>query len=415
MAAAQSAFGLVVLILLAWAISEDRRAPAWKTALAGLAILFALAVLFLKLPLFQHLFLWLNQAVVALQAATRTGTAFVFGYLGGGPLPFQESVTGTSFVLAFQALPLILVTSALSALLFYWRILPLIVSAFAFALRRTMGVGGAVGVSTAANIFVGMIEAPVFIRPYLAGLSRSELFVVMTGGMASIAGTVMALYATFLANVVPDAIGHILIASILSAPASILVAKLMVPESGGEARDSARVPPSPDASAMEAITRGTMEGVTLLINVIAMLLVLVALVSLANMVLGLLPDVAGAPLALERILGWIMAPAVWLVGIPWAEAPVAGALMGTKTVLNELIAYLQMKNLPADALSERSRLIMVYALCGFANFGSLGIMLGGLAAMVPERRAEIVGLGMKSIVSGTLTTLVIAAVVGIIT
>ena len=286
--------------------------------------------------------------------------------------------------------------------------------AFAWALQRTMGVGGAVGVSTTANIFVGMIEAPLFIRPYLARLSRSELFVVMTGGMASIAGTVMALYATFLAGVVPDAIGHLLVASILSAPAAIMVAKLMIPEEGGGTGDSSAMPPSPDQSTMDAITRGTVEGIVLLTNVIAMLLVLVALVALANMILGLRPAVGDAPVTLERMLGWIMAPVVWLVGIPWSEAPTAGALMGTKTVLNELLAYLQMKNLPDGALSDRSRLIMVYALCGFANFGSLGIMLGGLSAMVPERRREIVGMGLKSIVSGTLATLITGAIVGIV-
>jgi len=288
------------------------------------------------------------------------------------------------------------------------------VKAFAWALQRTMGVGGAVGVSTTANIFVGMIEAPLFIRPYLARLSRSELFVVMTGGMASIAGTVMALYATFLAGVVPDAIGHLLVASILSAPAAIMVAKLMIPEEGGGTGDSSAMPPSPDQSTMDAITRGTVEGIVLLTNVIAMLLVLVALVALANMILGLRPAVGDAPVTLERMLGWIMAPVVWLVGIPWSEAPTAGALMGTKTVLNELLAYLQMKNLPDGALSDRSRLIMVYALCGFANFGSLGIMLGGLSAMVPERRREIVGMGLKSIVSGTLATLITGAIVGIV-
>ena len=411
---AQSAFGLVVLTAFAWAISENRRAPAWKTALVGLAVQFVLAAIFLKLPLAQSMFLWLNAGVLALQEATRTGTAFVFGYLGGAPLPFQESFPGASFVLAFQALPLILVTSALSALLFHWRILPLIVKAFAWALQRTMGVGGAVGVSTAANIFVGMIEAPLFIRPYLVRLSRSEVFIVMTGGMATIAGTVMALYATFLAGVVPDAIGHLLVASILSAPAAIMVAKLMIPEEGLGTGESSAVPPSPDHSTMDAITRGTVEGVVLLTNVIAMLLVLVALVALANMVLGLLPAVADAPITLERMLGWIMAPVVWLIGIPWSEAPTAGALMGTKTVLNELLAFLQMKNLPEGALSERSRLIMVYALCGFANFGSLGIMLGGLSAMVPERRREIVGMGLKSIVSGTLATLITGAIVGIV-
>ena len=269
--------------------------------------------------------------------------------------------------------------------------------------------------SVPANVFVGQVEAPLFIRPYLAQLSRSEMFIVMSGGMATIAGTMMVLYATIMTGIVPDPLGHILIASIVSTPASIMIARLMVPDDGGATAqlDTLMVPQ--DRSTIDAITRGTLEGVELLINVVAMLLVLVALVSLANMALGLLPAVDGAPLTMERMLGWIMAPVVWLIGIPWAEAPTAGALMGTKTILNEMLAYLQMKALPDGALSEHSRLIMVYALCGFANFGSLGIMLGGLASMVPERRREIADLGLKSIVSGTLATLMTAAVVGILT
>ena len=411
----QGLFGLVVLTVFCWLISENRRAPWVKTAIVGLAMQFVLAALFLKVPIFKQIFFWLNSAVEALNAATRAGTSFVFGYLGGGPLPFSENSPGASFVLAFQALPLILVMSALSAVLFHWRILPLIVKGFAWVLGRTLNVGGAVGVSAAANVFVGNVEAPLFIRPYLSALTRSEMFVVMSGGMGTIAGTMMVLYATIMTGVVPDPLGHILIASIVSTPASIMIARLMVPDDGG-ATGGGEVPlDSQDRSTIDAITRGTLDGVGLLINVIAMLLVLVALVSLVNMALGLLPAIDGAPLTMERMLGWIMAPVVWLIGIPWSEAPIAGALMGTKTVLNEMLAYLQMKALPEDALSDHSRLIMVYALCGFANFGSLGIMLGGLASMVPQRRREIAELGLKSIVSGTVATLMTGAVVGILT
>jgi CNT family concentrative nucleoside transporter len=411
----QGLFGLVVLTVFCWLISENRRAPWVKTAVVGLAMQFVLAALFLKVPIFKEIFFWLNSAVGALNEATRAGTSFVVGYIGGGPLPFPESFPGASFVLAFQALPLILVMSALSAVLFHWRILPLIVKGFAWVLGRTLNVGGAVGVSAAANVFVGQVEAPLFIRPYLSALSRSEMFIVMSGGMATIAGTMMVLYATIMTGVVPDPLGHILIASIVSTPASIMIARLMVPDDGGVTAEGATPILSQDRSTIDAITRGTLDGVSLLINVIAMLLVLVALVSLVNMALTLLPSIDGAPLTMERMLGWIMAPVVWLIGIPWSEAPTAGALMGTKTVLNEMLAYLQMKALPDGALSEHSRLIMIYALCGFANFGSLGIMLGGLASMVPERRREIADLGLKSIVSGTLSTLMTAAVVGILT
>jgi CNT family concentrative nucleoside transporter len=276
-----------------------------------------------------------------------------------------------------------------------------------------MGIGGAVGLSAAANVFVGMVEAPLVVRPYLAALSRGELFIVMSCGMAGIAGTVMALYAAILAPVVPDSMGHILSASIISAPAAILVAAIMVPPRG--APTSGRlVPAQPASSSMDAITRGTLDGLALLLSVTAMLIVLIALVTLVNLALGLLPPVGGAAWTLQRLLGWLMAPLVWLAGVPWNEAATAGALMGTKTVLNEFIAYVDMARLPAEALAPRSRLIMTYCLCGFANFGSLGILIGGLATMVPERREEIVALGLRSIVSGTLATLMTGAVVGML-
>ena len=381
---------------------------------AGLGLQFALALLLLKVPFSKQVFAWLNQAVLALQDAMRAGTSVVFGYLGGGQAPFAETFPGASFILAFQALPMILVISALSALLFYWKVLPVAVRGAAWVLERAFGIGGAVGVSAAANVFVGMVEAPLLVRPYLVALNRGELFMVMTCGMATVAGTVMVLYAAILAPVMPDAMGHVLAASLISAPAAIMVARLMVPGDAPSAGGARITLPAPAGSAMDAITRGTMDGVTLLINVSAMLIVLVALVSLFNMVLGLLPELGGAPVTLERLLGYVMAPVVWVMGVPWAEAPTAGALMGTKTVLNELLAYLEMAKLPADALSPHSRLIMIYALCGFANFGSLGIMIGGLGTMVPERRGDIVALGMKSIVAGTIATCLTGAVAGIV-
>jgi len=410
----QSVLGIIVLTAVAWAFGRDMRLGAAKTVAAGLALQVALALLLLKGPGVREVFVALNSAVLALQAATEAGTSFVFGYLGGGDLPFKESYPGAAFVLAFKALPLILVMSALSALLFHWRILPAIVRGFSWALQKTLGVGGAVGVGAAANVFVGMVEAPLLIRPYLRRLSRAELFMVMTCGMATVAGTVMVLYAAFIAAVVPDSIGHILTASIISAPAAIMVARLMVPESG-ERTEAGEIVFSEADSSMEAVTRGTLDGVTLLINVIAMLVVLVALVSLANQVLGLLPEAAGAPLTLQRLLGWAMAPVAWLLGLPWSEAVTGGGLLGVKVVLNEFLAYLDLAKAPAEALSPRSRLILTYALCGFANFGSLGIMIGGLGAMAPERRGEIVGLGLRSIVSGMLATCLTGAVVGALT
>jgi CNT family concentrative nucleoside transporter len=402
-----------VLLLAAWALSERRSNVPWRIIGVGLALEFALALAFLKLPGTQELFLALGDAVTALQAATRTGTSFVLGYLGGGPFPFAVTAPEATFILALQALPLVLVMSAVSAILFHWRVLPIIVGAFAWALERAFGIGGAAGLSTAANVFVGQVEAPLLVRPYLAGASRADLFLIMTGGLATIAGTVMVLYAGFLQGIVPDPIGHMLTASVMNAPAAIIISRLMVPADPGTREPPAKLGRTYD-STMDAITRGTLDGVALLINISAMLIVLVALVALANLALGLLPDAWGAPVTLQRLLGCALAPLAWLMGIPWAEAVTAGGLLGTKIVLNELIAYLDFSRLPADALGAQSRLIMTYALCSFANFGSLGIMIGGLAVIAPERRGEVVALGLKSIVAGTLATCLTAAVVGLL-
>ncbi len=413
MSTVQGIIGLIVMVALAWAIAERRRAPPWKLIAVGLALQFALALILLRLPASREMFLALNGIVAALQAATTAGTSFVFGYLGGAALPFDVASPGAAFILALQALPLVLLISALSALLYHWRVLPAVVRGFAWALEKTLGIGGAASFATAANVFVGMVEAPLLVRPYVARLSRSDLFVVMAAGMSTIAGTVMVLYAAFLNGIVADPIGHLLTASILSAPAAVVIARLMVPEDD----DAEPVPTRLDRlydNAMDAITRGTADGLRLLANIIAMLVVLVALVHLANAALGLIPDVWGARLTLERALGWVMAPLAWLMGIPWEEAGAAGALLGVKIVLNELLAYLALARLPDGALGGHSRLIMTYALCGFANFGSLGIMIGGLGAMVPERRREIVALGLKSIVAGTLATSMTATVVGLL-
>lgn len=411
----QSAFGVIALLALAFAISEKRDAISWRQVGIALALTIVLAIILLKIPPVRVAVASINRAVDAVAAATRAGSSFVFGYLGGGPLPFDPKIPGSEFVLAFNALPIVLVMSVLTTLLFYWKILPPVVRGFSFALERTLGVGGAVGLSTAANIFVGMVEAPLFIRPYLAKLTRAELFIVMTGGMAGIAGTVLVLYATILQPLIPDVAGHLVVASVLGAPAAILVSELMVPETRKRRTKGTLDDPEPLASStMDAVVKGTAEGLALLLNIVAMLLVLVALVHLANAILSIIPDIAGAPLTLQRMLGLLMAPVCWLMGIPWSEAPVAGSLMGLKTVLNEFIAYLELSKLPAGALSERSRLIMLYALCGFANFGSLGIMIAGLTTMAPQRRAEIVSLGLKTIVSGTLATCVIGAIIGVL-
>lgn len=403
--------GIVVLLLIAWLLSENRRQVCWRPVAAGIALQFLLALLLLKVTLFQDFFLLLNSLALALEQATMAGTSVVFGFLGGGALPYAETAPGASFVLACRALPLVLVISALSSLLFYWRVLPRLVALFSRLLEKSLHIGGALGVGAAANVFVGMVEAPLCVRPYLQKMTRSELFALMVCGMSTIAGTVLVLYASILSSAIPDALGHILTASLMSAPAAIVVAQLLVPQLG-ESTAAGSIQLNRATSSMDAITRGTLEGVKLLLNIIAMLIVLVALVALCNQLLGLLPELGGQPVSLQRLFGYVAAPLVWLIGIPWSEALVAGGLLGSKTVLNEFVAYLELAALDPQALSPRSRLIMIYAMCGFANFGSLGIMLGGMGTMVPERRDEIVSLGMKSILAGVMATCMTGAVVG---
>jgi CNT family concentrative nucleoside transporter len=394
--------GMAGLLALAWLAGENRRAVPWKAVGAGLLLQLVLAVLLLKVGLIKNAFAALNDALLVLERATTAGTSLVFGYLGGGAPPFQVSDPAASFILAFRALPIVLVMSALSALLFYWRVLPAIVRGLSWLLEKTMGVGGVVGLSAAANVFVGMVEAPLLVRPYLASVSRGELFALMAGGMASIAGTVLFLYASILAPVLPDAVAHLLIASILSAPAALVVAFLMVPPQGPQTGSRVELR-SEAASTMDALTRGVLDGAQLLLNIVAMLVVFVALVALVNGIIK--------PYSLQALLGWALAPLAWLAGIPWSEAPAAGALLGTKTIVNELVAYVDLAR--DGALSERTRLLLTYALCGFANLGSLGIMIGGLGTMCPERRGEIAALGLKSILAGTLATCLTAASVAL--
>jgi concentrative nucleoside transporter, CNT family len=374
----------------------------WRAVGAGMLLLLGLALLFLKVPVLKEAFLGLNNVLLGLERATTAGTSLVFGYLGGGTPPFQVSDPASSFILAFRALPVVLVMSALSALLFYWRILPAVVRALSWGLEKAMGVGGVVGLSAAANVFVGMVEAPLLVRPYLAQVSRGELFALMSGGMASIAGTVLFLYGSILGPVLPGAVAHLLIASILSAPAALVIAFLMVPPVGRPAGGAIRLQ-SEAASSMDALTRGVLEGAQLLLNIVAMLVVFVALVALVNELIK--------PYSLQSLLGTLLAPLAWLAGIPWSEARAAGALLGTKTVINELVAYVDLAR--ASDLSERTRLLLTYALCGFANLGSLGIMIGGLGTMCPERRGEIAALGLKSILAGSLATCLTAASVAL--
>jgi CNT family concentrative nucleoside transporter len=406
--------GIVAILAFCWAISEDRWRVAWRLVFAGVALQAALALLFLKFPPAGAAFLALTHAVEAIQRATEAGTAFVFGYLGGGELPFAETKTGAAYIFAFRALPMVLVVSALATLLFYWGVLQRIVQGFAWVLRRSVGVGGPLGLGASAAIFVGHIEAPLLIRPYLAKLERGELFALMSCGMAGIAGTVMVLYASLIGPVVPGALGHILAAAVISTPAALAIAALMVPFRPDPSIGSRLVLDNPPVSSMDAVAKGTGDGIVFLLNIIAMLIVMIALVSLANSILGLLPEIGGAAISLQRLFAYAFRPVMWLIGIPSPDIAAAAALMATKTVLNEFVAYVDLAKLPPEALSAEARLILTYALCGFANFGSLGILIGGMGAMVPERRAEIVELGLRSILSGTLATCMSGAMIALL-
>ncbi|MBV8778386.1 MAG: nucleoside:proton symporter [Alphaproteobacteria bacterium] len=406
--------GIAALLLVAWAVSEDRWRVPWRVVVAGVLLQAALAVLLLKFPPAAKLFLLLNGAVEALQKATDAGTGLVFGYLGGAPLPFVETEPGAAFIFAFRALPLVLVISALATLLFYWGVLQRVVQGFAWVLRRSVGIGGPLGLGAAVHIFVGHIEAPLLIRPYLLRLARGELFALMSCGMAGIAGTVMVLYASILGPAIPAALGNILVAAVISTPAALALAALMVPFRPDPSAPAELIIHDPPVSTMDAIAKGTRDGIVFLANIVAMLVVLVALVSLVNAMLGLLPDLAAAPITLQRLFGFAFRPVVWLIGVPANEAATAAQLLGTKTVLNEFVAYIDLAKLPAERLGDHSRLIMMYAMCGFANFGSLGILIGGMGAMVPERRAEIVALGLRSILSGTMAGCMSGALVGLL-
>jgi concentrative nucleoside transporter, CNT family len=419
---AQSVVGIVALPLMAWALSEKRAALSGRrllrVVLAGTGLQLAIAAIMLNVPASRAAFDRAADLVAALQAATNSGVRLVFGYIAGGPAPFAVTEPQHSFILAFQALPLILVISALSRLLYHWGVLQWVVRWIGRALQLMLGVSAPVATSAAANIFVGMVEAPLLVRPYLAQMSRGGLFATMTVGMAGVAGTVLALYASILEPVLPGAAGHLIVASVISVPAALMLAELMVPQ-GADAVSTAVTADisidDPPQSSMDAIAQGTREGIELLVNVTAMLVVVVALVALANQLVAVLGRPFGLTATIEQMLGWLFAPLAWLIGIPWAESATVGSLLGVKTVLNELVAYLELAGSAGQALSPRSRLILTYALCGFANVGSLGILIGGMVAMVPARRAEIVSLGARTLVSGTLATLMTAAVVGALT
>lgn len=411
--------GLAALMGLAWAVSENRaRLPGWRWMAGALALQGVLAVLIVRVPAVWAAVGLANDAVAAVEQATLKGSSYMFGYLGGAELPFAlREGAQPPLIIAFQILPLVIVFSALAALLWHWGVLRWIVNGLSFLLRRSLGVSGVVGLSGGASVFLGVVEAPLVTRAWFGRVSRAELFQIMTLTMATISGAILVLYATTLRSVVPDATGHMIAASLISLPAALLVARLMVPgtpeddatEIEGEASDLGY------ASSIDAVIKGTMDGMQLFLAVIAVIITVFALVALVDMALAWLPMVEGEALTLKRLFGWALAPLMWLIGVPWAEAQAAGALMGTKAVLNEYVAYLELAALPAGTLGPRSQLIVTYALCGVANLASVGLLVSTIGTLCPERRAEAAGLGMKSWISGNLATAMTGAWIGLVT
>ncbi len=412
----QGLIGIALILLLAWAISDNRRARpsiGWIAGALGLQI--ALALLITRAPVVWDAISLANVAVAAIEKATLAGSSYMFGYLGGAPLPFDmKEGVGPPLVIAFQILPLVIVFSALAALFWHWGVLALIVRGLSWALQRTLGVSGVVGLSGGANLFLGVVESPLVVRAYFEKMSRSELFAVMVLAMSTISGAVLVLYAQTLSGVMSNAVAHLISASLISLPAAILIARLMAP---GDTRTDAKLGEASLSyeSSIDAVVRGTMDGVQLFLAVVGIIIVMFALVALADQILGALPLVDGEKVTLKRAFGWLFSPAMWTLGVPWSEAADAGALMGTKAILNEYVAFLEMTALPAGTFSPRSQMIVVYALCGFANLASIGLLVSTISTLAPSRRSEVAALGVRSWIAGNCASAMTGAVIGLIT
>lgn len=426
----QSLFGFVTVLVVLLALSEARSRLRWRRIGAGVGLQVLLAALLLAVPGVRDALLGLNALVTALDGATRDATSFMFGYLAGGEAPFEVVRPGKEFIVAFRVLPLILIVSAVSAVLFHWGLLPWVIGALSAGLRRVMDLPAVVAFAAAASVFLGIIEGPILIRPYLRTVSRADLFAVLVCGMSTVAGTVMVLYAATLGPVLPGALAHLLVASVVSVPAALVVSHLLIPgepapgvagEGEGDEAGPAAEPSREEQagalrgdarSAMEALMKGTSDGLTMVLNIVAVIIVLFALVHLANRGLAAVSGDDG--LTIQRVAGTLLRPVAWLMGVPWSETAYAGELLSVKVILNEYVAYLQLATDEGGGLSPRSRLIMSYALCGFANLGSLGILIGGLGAAVPERRSELIALGWRAVLAGLAATVLTGALIGVI-
>ncbi len=411
---ARAFIGIALIFALAWSVSENRRAFPWRLVLGAVAMQFAFALILFGVPIVRQTLFQANSLVDVLQEATRAGTNFVFGYVGdnsqyaNNPTVIPGETPPPLFF--FQILPIVIVVAAISAILWHWRILRWITKGFAAVFSRFMGLGGATSLGVSANVFMGMTEAPVLVRPYIKEMTRSEIFILMVTGFATIAGSVLIVYVTFLEPVLDNPLAQLLTASFMAAPAAVALALVITPETK-PASERAHEPDFEYQSTMDAFSTGAADGMKIVLNIATMLIAALAILYIVNAILGNLPPIGGEDLSLQRMLGWLFAPLMYLIGVPWSEAAEAGSLMGIKTVLTEFIAYLDLASIPADEMTARTRIITAHAICGFANFGSIGILIGGLTIIEPARRETFLSLAWKTLLAGTLATCLSGAVV----
>lgn len=408
----QSLIGIIGLIFIAIPFSESIQKIKAKFIIYALLIQISLAFILLKIPLISSFFDVMSVAVESLRLSAIEGSSFVFGYLGGGDAPFEVSNNQNLPIFAFTFLPMLIFLSALSALLWHWKVLPLLIKLLAKLFERPLDAKGPIGLAATANVFLGQLEAPLLIKPYLNKMNQRDLLIIMTVGMSTIAGSVMVLYITWLDDKFTGVIGHFLTASILSVPAAIMYSNILIPSAQTELK-TAKEDLKMYESSMDAISVGTKDGLNMFLSVIASLIVFLSLVALADFILGIFPDAYGEPISLERIAAFIFAPIAWLMGIPFAEIIPAGNLLGTKTIFNELVAFNDLKGLETNLLSERSQLIMLYGICGFANISSVGILLGGLSAICPDIRRTLLKIAFRALFAATLASCLTGTVVSL--
>lgn len=407
--------GLFVITGIAWLLSENKRKFPWKIVVGAVVMMYAFTLLLFGVPIIRAGLDSVNSGINVLIAATREGTAFVFGPVIGDQAKWEQLVGAPGPIFIFQLLPLVIVIGSLSAILWHWGVLKIITNGFAFIFQRTMGMGGPTSLSVAANIFMGQTEAPLLIKPYLKVMTRSELLIVMATGFATIAGSVLVVYVTLLRDTLPAVAAHLITVSIIASPAAVALAMVMIPETETTSKSSGETD-FKYHSTMDAFASGATDGIAIIWNIATMLIAALALVYIANAVLGAIPitinwNGVDQRLSLDMILGWMFAPLMYMAGVPMGEAAQAGTFVGQKTVFTEFVAFINLGNLPADAMTERTRTIVTYAICGFANFGSMGILIGGLSIMCPERRPDFLSLAWKTLFSGTLATIMASAVV----